>query len=88
MRSQIDSTKPAPRIDRGWIHTSYSSLISRANRVTRIHYSVRCCIGSLSFKQLQGEPTLRAEYRNILDDAHNNDDDDYDDNDGDDMHWD
>lgn len=76
MSSQIDSTKPAPKIDPGWIHTRYSSLISRADAVTRIHYSVRYYVGTPFFKNVLCKPTSRAASRNILDDVHNNDCDD------------
>lgn len=80
MSSQIDSTKPASKIDPGWIHTRYSSLISRADAVTRIHYSVRYYVGILFFKNFLSKTTSRAASPNITDDVHNND---YSDNKGD-----
>jgi len=76
MSSQIDSTKPAPKIDPGWIHNRYSSLISRADAVTRIHYSVRYNVGILFFKNVLSKPTSRAAPSSITDDVHNNDYDD------------
>ena len=80
MSSQIDSTKPAPKIDPGWIHTRYSSLISRADAVTKIHYSVRYNVSILFFKNFLSKPTSRAAPPNITDDVHNNDYDDNKDN--------
>jgi len=87
MSSQIDSTKPAPKIDPGWIHTRYSSLISRADAVTRIHYSVCYYVSILFFKNLLSKPTSRAASPNITDDVRNNDcdDDNKDDNNNDDY---
>lgn len=76
MSSQIDSTKPTPKIDPGWIHTRCSSLISGADAVTRIHYSVRYYVVILFFKHFLSKPTSRAASSKILDDIHNNDCDD------------
>jgi hypothetical protein len=89
MSSQIDSTKPAPKIDPCLIHTRYSSLISRADAVTRIHYSVCYYVGILFFKNFLSKPTSRAASPNINDDFQDNDcDDDNKDNNNDDyVQW-